>query len=173
MVLWWKHHPMLKLFVVNFAFGRWKMYVCFSVFMWLLLSLKCHSIFAGKNCQARGRTFQSNRYFLYFLFCLWPLVYRYRHQPDALTVIVGQTDPSNLETEQIIPVFSIQIHENYDHSRRSNDVAMLQVSIAKSRINWKTIWITNGKFEISKKAFGGHSSRKLRHGNYCRLSWFK
>lgn len=78
-----------------------------------------------------------NQYFLIFPCCLWPLVCRYRHQPDALTVIVGQTDANNLETEQLISVYAIHIHENYDHSSRSNDVAMLQVFTLKQPFRLK------------------------------------
>ncbi|XP_057373710.1 transmembrane protease serine 9-like isoform X2 [Daphnia carinata] len=75
----------------------------------------------------------------------------YRHQPDALTVIVGRTDPNNLGTEQIIPVFAIQIHENYDHSSRSNNVAMLQLSAAIVIGNDATT-IASGYLNASKEA---------------------
>ncbi|KAI9556780.1 hypothetical protein GHT06_016571 [Daphnia sinensis] len=75
----------------------------------------------------------------------------YRHQPDALTVTVGQTDPTNLKTEQIISVSAIQIHENYSHSSRSNDVAMLQLSMAIVLGNYSTA-ITSGNLNSSREA---------------------
>jgi hypothetical protein len=65
-----------------------------------------------------------------FRFCFLNFLahHRYRHQPAALIVVVGQIDPVATDpSEQSILVSAVHIHNDYDQYTRYNDIAMLQV----------------------------------------------
>ncbi len=62
-----------------------------------------------------------------------------------MAVVVGQVSLSNTDPdEETIPALAVFVHEDYDHTTRFNDIAMIQVK-CQDRMQQQQIQMTTFK----------------------------